>query len=325
MVSFEAFMAYALHDPLHGYYARRISTVGRGGDFTTTAEISPALAKAIADWLVKQLRATKCRDVIELGPGSGALAAAVRENLPWSWRMRIRWHLVETSSTLREIQAKRHELRKTRWHDSVASALDACAGAACIYSNEFFDAFPVRLFQRGEKVWQEVFVQHSNGAFIEVLSDADVLPSSCIWRLDWPVAQRVEVHDAVRHWLEDLAMHWRCGAMLTIDYGASLEQMYVRQPRGSLRAYFMQQRMAGAGIYQNVGRQDLTADVNFTDLIEWSSAFVESGPLQSQRDFLLPWVNGGNPGDVFAVDPMGAGEAFRVWECRRNISYSRDK
>jgi SAM-dependent MidA family methyltransferase len=314
-VSFEAFMAYALHDPHRGYYARRISTVGRGGDFTTTAEISPALSKAIAAWLIKQLRATRCRDVIELGPGSGALAVAVKAHLPWIWRMRTRWHLVETSATLREIQARHPALRNARWHDSVESALGACGGAACLYSNEFFDAFPVRLFQRSTAGWQEVFVQIMDGAVKELLLEEKGLPPSCVWRRDWAAGQRVEIHDSVRQWLAAMAIHWRRGAMLTIDYGASLEEIYHRQPCGSLRAYFMQQRITGAGIYENVGRQDLTADVNFSDMLEWTSAFAESAPLRSQRDFLLPWVNAGNPGDVHAVDPHGAGEAFRVWEC----------
>ena len=34
-IPFEHFMAWALHDPKNGYYARRISGVGGRGDFTT--------------------------------------------------------------------------------------------------------------------------------------------------------------------------------------------------------------------------------------------------------------------------------------------------
>jgi SAM-dependent MidA family methyltransferase len=185
-----------------------------------------------------------------------------------------------------------------------------------LYSNEFFDAFPVRLFQRDATGWQEVFVQRRNGRWMEFLLDVEKLPPSSVWRRSWPMGQRVEVHDSVHRWFEGLATHWRRGAMLTIDYGAPLEEMYHRQPCGSLRAYFLQQRITGAGVYENVGRQDLTADVNFTDMQEWTSAFATSSPLQFQRDFLLPWVDLENPGDCHAVASHGAGEAFRVWECR---------
>lgn len=104
--------------------------------------------------------------------------------------------------------------------------------------------------------------------------------------------------------------------MLTIDYGAVIESLYHRQPAGTVRGYFLQQRITGPAIYQNIGRQDLTADINFTDMIGWSSFFADSSALQSQRDFLLPWVLATHPGDAHAVDAMGAGEAFRVWQCR---------
>jgi SAM-dependent MidA family methyltransferase len=315
-VSFEAFMNHALHDPQIGYYARSISTVGRGGDFTTTAEIAPSLAKAIAAWLVRELRASGCRDVIELGPGSGALSAAVRRHLPLWVRWRVRWHLVETSASLREVQKKRASLRRARWHDSVESALAACEGAACLYSNEFFDAFPVRLFQRVSEGWKELHFRRSIDALQEVWLDASAVPPSSIWRRDWKEGQRIEVHESVQRWLETLGRCWRRGAMLTIDYGAAIESLYHRQPAGTVRGYFLQQRITGPDLYRNIGRQDLTADVNFTDLIEWSSSFASAHSMQSQRDFLLPWVDASHPGDVHASDALGAGEAFRVWQCR---------
>ncbi len=309
-------MAFALHDPVAGYYARRISTVGRGGDFTTTAEISPALAKAVAAWLVRELRTSGCRDVIELGPGSGALAAAVRSEMPWYWRWRTRIHLVETSATLRAVQAKHRELAHARWHETVESALDACQGSACLYSNEFFDAFPVRLFQNTASRWQELHLRRAGESWQEVMRDPDELPDSSVWQRTWPEGQRVEVHASVREWWQNMARHWRDGSMLTIDYGAPLEKLYHRQPAGSLRAYLLQQRLSGEAVYRNVGRQDITADVNFTDMIRWTEAFAESRALQSQREFLLPFATNSHPGDACAVDPFGAGDAFCVWDCR---------
>ena len=47
---FDRFMELALHDPERGYYARRIRGVGKGGDFTTTPMLTPALGKAVAAW-----------------------------------------------------------------------------------------------------------------------------------------------------------------------------------------------------------------------------------------------------------------------------------
>jgi len=315
-VSFETFMSYALHDPKHGYYARSISTVGRGGDFTTTAEISPALAKAIAAWLCDQLRATKCVHVIELGPGSGALAAAVRAQLPWHVRWRTQWHLVETSTSLRSIQQQHPQLRGVQWHDSVEEALSASSGAACLYSNEFFDAFPVRLFQLGCDEWLEVYLrQTAKGDLVECLLAVDELPESSLWQRSWRQGQRVEVHQSVQKWLQAMGHHWQRGAMLTIDYGATADSLYPRQPMGSLRSYRAQQRMTGLDLYKNVGNQDITADVNFTDLMDWSCSFATAQSLQTQAEFLAPHADIKQPGDLYAIDPWGAGGAFQVWHC----------
>jgi SAM-dependent MidA family methyltransferase len=314
-VSFETFMSYALHDPKHGYYARSISTVGRGGDFTTTAEISPALAKAIAAWLQDQLRATKCVHVIELGPGSGALAAAVCAQLPWHVRWRTQWHLVETSTSLRKLQQQRPELGRAQWHDSVETALSASGGAACLYSNEFFDAFPVRLFQYSGDEWLEIYVRQSHYGLVECLVACDQLPNTSLWQRSWHQSQRVEVHQTVQKWLQALARHWQRGAMLTIDYGATADLLYTRQPMGSLRSYRAQQRMTGPDLYKNVGHQDITADVNFTDLMDWSHSFAAAQSLQTQAEFLAPFVDSKHLGDIYASDPWGAGGAFQVWHC----------
>jgi SAM-dependent MidA family methyltransferase len=100
--------------------------------------------------------------------------------------------------------------------------------------------------------------------------------------------------------------------MLTIDYGATAENLYHRRPRGSIRGYLFQQRLEGAAIYQNPGRQDITADVNFTDLRNWSEPFVSGQELTSFAEFLE-----GSADVPGLMDPHGAGGAFLVLEQRR--------
>jgi SAM-dependent MidA family methyltransferase len=75
----------------------------------------------------------------------------------------------------------------------------------------------------------------------------------------------------------------------------------------------MQQRIEGPGIYENPGRQDLTADVNFTDLERWSAPWAETLRLESQREFLRSFAG---PEDAAVMDGHGAGGAFRVLEQR---------
>src|SRR5690606_25664413 len=86
-IPFRRFMELALHHPRHGYYARRISTVGAAGDFSTTPTLSPVLARAIASWLSER---RDIRDVVEVGAGDGSLAEAVLASIPWLKRRRLR-------------------------------------------------------------------------------------------------------------------------------------------------------------------------------------------------------------------------------------------
>ena len=301
------FIAAALHHPEHGYYGRRIRNVGRGGDFTTTAVISPALPAAIASWALRSLRETGCRDLIELGPGDGTLAAGVLARLPW-WR-RIRLHLVESSAPLRRIQQDRLGNR-VRWHPDAASALAACKGRACLYSNEFFDAFPVRRFRFDGSAWSESHILPG----LETWREAGPLPDSTHFHHPWPAGQIIEVHEACKTWLESLASHWRAGAMLTLDYGALVHDLHPRRPGGSLRAYFHHQCLSGHEVFLRPGHQDITADVNFSDLIRWLPSASHS--LRSQHDFLQPFADPADPADLHAIDPDGAGSAFLVLDSR---------
>jgi SAM-dependent MidA family methyltransferase len=302
---FDRFMELALHDPERGYYARRIRGVGRGGDFTTTPMLTPALGRAVAAWAGMAIKASGCRDLIELGPGEGVLAAAVMKHLPWWRRTRTRLHLVERSIPLREKQAALLGKRAV-WHDSVEAALEACGGKACLYSNEFADAFAVRRFRRESGGWSELFLRPAKD-----WQACDGLPDSSLFEIPHPTGQIIEVADSYHDWLRGWLPHWKAGRMLTIDYGAEAGALYHRRPRGSLRAYLMQQRIEGPGIYENPGRQDLTADVNFTDLERWSAPWARTLQLVSQRDFLRPFAG---PEDAAVMDEHGAGGAFRVLE-----------
>lgn len=305
----DRFMAAALHDPESGYYARRIRMVGPRGDFSTAATLSPALGRAVSRWASASLRKTGCHHLIELGPGGGELAAAVLGGLPRTQRWGVRLHLVEGSEPLRERQ--RGLLgKRVRWHETAAEALDACGGRACVYSNEFLDAFPVRRFRRNRDEWEESWALPGR----EIWRPAGPIPESSAIRREWPDGQVVEIHQAVREWFGETLPHWKQGRMLTIDYGTEVDGLYQRQPDGSLRGYFHHQVVSGNQCFTRPGHQDLTADLNFTDLREWASPWARTTRLESQTDFLAGHAQSDEPADRLVADPHGAGGAFLVWE-----------
>ena len=309
-IPFEEFMRRALYDSARGYYARSITGVGRHGDFTTAPMLSEAPAMAIAAWAAAAMRASGCRDLIEIGPGEGQLAAAVMRHLPWHVRLRTRLHLIESSAPLARFQ-RRLLGRRARWHASPVAAMAACAGKAVIFSNELVDAFPVRRFQNVVGGWRELAVSRdADGTIRESLMPPAPLPESSAFTTNHLPGQCIEVHDAYRRWLTDWLPQWRSGRLLTIDYGATADALYHRRPHGTVRAYLLQQRLEGPAIYQNPGRQDLTADVNFTDLIQWSAPWTGSHHLQPLAAFLRAAIDPANPADLALTDENGAGAAF---------------
>jgi SAM-dependent MidA family methyltransferase len=269
-IPFDTFMGIALHHPQDGYYTRNVRTIGSRGDFTTVPQLTPALGQAIGGWLREEAaeRSWKRFNVIECGPGSGALASAVMKSFGWFGRRKVNLHLVETSQTLREEQGMR--VRGT-WHATIEEALAAGEGRALVYHNEFFDAFPCRVFRKENDGWTELYLKVIEGKLQEVfLPPTRPVPASTVFAREWTTGQRVEVFESVREWMRGMAGSWKQGAMLVVDYGASADQIYQRRPAGTLRAYRGQQRLTGDEVYELPGRQDITADVNFDDLQGWA-------------------------------------------------------
>ena len=85
-ISVERFMREALYHPRFGYYSRRVRSVGRTGDFSTTATLHPALGWAVGAWANAHRMEVSGRGhwhLIELGGGGGQLAAGVIRSVGW--------------------------------------------------------------------------------------------------------------------------------------------------------------------------------------------------------------------------------------------------
>ncbi len=148
------YMAACLMHPQHGYYSTR-DPLGAGGDFTTAPEISQMFGELLGlslaqSWLDQGAPAPFV--LAELGPGRGTLMADILRataRVP-GFHAAARLHLVETSPALRAEQAKR--LPQATWHDVVQTLPD---GPLFLVANEFFDALPIRQFQRAGEDWRE--------------------------------------------------------------------------------------------------------------------------------------------------------------------------
>jgi SAM-dependent MidA family methyltransferase len=321
-ITFERFMELALYHPVHGYYTGGGAAIGRAGDFSTAATIGDSLARSVASWLKAEARQLSMPGprVIELGGGTGRLAAGIlRSFMPWQ---RIRYRIVEISSTLRGLQERELSGKDVQWSDSIGAALAAFGGEAILISNEFVDAFPCQRFERGEQGWKEIFLALEGDLWREEYLESCSAPSSSTLTGKYGIGQRVETLRSYRTWLTRMVPHLRRGAMLTIDYGGPPDEIYHRRAAGTMRAYFRHQRIDGMGIYLRPGLQDLTADVNFLDLQEWGhGAGLETVQFVTQADFIRTWskprTTSQQLADQYVADESGMGRAFKVLHQRR--------
>jgi SAM-dependent MidA family methyltransferase len=328
-IPLDRFMHEALYNKECGYYTCRASDVGRHGDFATSVSLDPAMGSAIAawamgarDWLPRRRR----WHLIEIGGGGGQLAAQIRRSIPRRHRFGLRYHIVEVSPALQAVQQRRLGRRAVRWHTSVESALDAAEGAALMFSNELVDAFPCKQLVRGQHEWLELHLELRDGDLVECLeplTDPGIAPGhySGLAALEQAaVGHRFEIHPAYNDWLAGWLPRLTSGGLLTIDYGdkaAALRTTFA----GSLRGHFRHQHIHGPEVYQRFTYQDLTADVNFTDLQNWGEqAGLTTGFLITQQEFLERFLLNAQeqattrPTLAFLMHPAGAGSAFKALE-----------
>ncbi|MDB4265338.1 SAM-dependent methyltransferase [bacterium] len=294
LVRFDHFMADALYGK-NGYYTSPRPILGARGDFTTTPKLTKLLARRIAEWIqAAWKRNGRTLSVIELGPGDGTLAQDIRQCLPFLKRRSLDYHFVEISPHLTKRQQEKNQ---GTWHPTLQEALAKTQGRALIISNEFFDAFPVRIFNSQS---EELFL---NPQRQEIWQPASGLPDSTLFENP---PSRFEVAESIHQWTKSDLSHLQKGEILTIDYGGDQEEVYHRRPLGSLRGYAHHMRLLPPEAYQNPGKQDFTFDVSFPDLIHWGSALgLENVALTTQADFLG------------SDDLDGAGGAFKVLHQRK--------
>lgn len=262
------FMAEALGHPRHGYYINR-DPLGTAGDFTTAPEISQMFGELVGLWCAdvwQRIGAPAPLRLVEFGPGRGTLmadalrAAAV---LP-GFVEAVTIHLIETSLALRQRQQATLTGRALHWHATID---EVPTGPALVVANEFFDALPVRQFQRAEAGWHERLVAASGDGFAFTLGPDPLpptaLPPAFAAAAVGDIAELAPAREAVMQQLAERLVA-DGGAALVIDYGHAQSR-----PGDSLQAV---RDHAFAPVLAAPGEADLTAHVDFQALAAVAAA-----------------------------------------------------
>ncbi|PYE84053.1 class I SAM-dependent methyltransferase [Pseudoroseicyclus aestuarii] len=252
------YMGQCLLHPQHGYYSTR-DPLGAAGDFTTAPEISQMFGELIGLSLAQAwLQDGRPESIVlaELGPGRGTLMAdALRATarVP-GFHAALQLHLVEASPALRAEQASR--LPQAQWHDRIETLPEV---PLYLVANEFFDALPIRQFQRAGSGWRERMVTQAEGQLSFALAPPAPQPLLHHRLEDTEDGDLVELAPALPGIASEIGRRIAAhgGAALIFDYGGW------RSRGDTLQALA---RHETADPLAAPGEADLTAHVDFEAL-----------------------------------------------------------
>jgi SAM-dependent MidA family methyltransferase len=340
-ISFAEFMHLALYAPCFGYYSAGSQKFGDstkgGGDFVTAPEISPLFAQTLSNQILQVLNLTN-GNILELGAGTGKLAADILLTLAEKNSTPAKYFILEVSDHLRQIQLETLQKRLSEnliqcveWLSALPSNFNGV-----IIGNEVLDAIPVHIvhakengiYERGVAVEAEEFVWQD-----KALSEPSLLES--VSKLKLPEGYVTEVSPVASGLIASLAHSLQQGVILMIDYGfAAREYYHPQRNQGTLMCHY--QHYAHSDPLINIGLQDITAHVDFTSI---AHAGVNHGlalsGFCSQAQFLmncgiLELMSKVSPHDVARYVPLAAaaqkllspaemGDLFKVIALSKNI------
>jgi SAM-dependent MidA family methyltransferase len=277
-LSFERFMDAALYAPGLGYYSAGAHKLGAGGDFTTAPEVSRLFGACVARQCAEILNALRGGSILEIGAGSGKLAADILLRLEALGQLPEHYWILETSADLRERQ-QRHFARhlpqlqeRVHWLDRPPEE----SFDGLILANEVLDALPVTRFRWHRDRVQELGVVIDGGGFAWGPRAASPAVAEACRRLSqaggaWEEGYVSEYCPRLVAWTHSVTQTLRAGAALWFDYGLPRSQYYLPERRdGTLLCHFRHRAHGDPFLYP--GLQDITAWVDYTLLAEASRA-----------------------------------------------------
>ena len=298
-IGFDRFMELALYAPAMGYYSGGARKFGAAGDFVTAPEISSAFARTVATQAL-QIMAASAMQIIEVGAGSGRLAADLLLELELRGALPERYAIIELSGELRERQratiAERAPqlIDRVVWLDALPERFDGL-----VLANELLDAMPVQLvvwghdddeqtiFERGVSVQGGEFIWIDRPANGRVLERAQQLGEERSAEAPLPPGYLSEIGLTAADWTASWATIIGRGALLLFDYGFPRHEYYHQQrSSGTLMCHY--RHHAHGEPFFLPGLQDITAHVDFTAIVEagFDAGFEFLG-YTTQATFLL--------------------------------------
>jgi SAM-dependent MidA family methyltransferase len=257
-ISFADFMRACLYEPSLGYYTAGAAKLGEAGDFVTAPEISPLFGATLAQAFAS------CADhgVLELGAGSGALAASFLDTLP-----EVSYRILEVSADLRARQQATLTSRNISWLDTLPEKI-----SGLVLLNEVLDAVPCDIVRFHDDRFEQAYVVALGDAFgwrwLPLLSGA--LFDAAKKRVPPIQGYTTEINleaEALAATLVTKLDTDTPAAICFIDYGFPRREFYMpSRAKGSLMCHYRHRAHPDPLVLP--GLQDVTSHVDFTAIAE---------------------------------------------------------
>ena len=343
-IGFDEYMELALYMPGLGYYSSGTEKIGEAGDFITAPEVSALYSRCIARQVAEVIDQLTDKHILELGPGTGALAIEMMLELEQLDSLPDRYYMLETSADLRDRQQHRISQEVPRLYERFCW-LDTLTDVflnGVIIGNEVLDALPIcRVrYEKGEFMELAVGTDKNRFSWCQRTLAIDKQAVCARWFAEAgtkPIdGYQTEINFILNAWMNTISTALSQGLILLIDYGyPRQEYFHPQRTQGTLLCHYRHHAHPDPFLYP--GLQDITASVDFTAVAEAAhDAGLQVQGYTTQAHFLIncgiagliKQVQSGSPIEQLEIAkqarlltmPGEMGERFKVIALGKNLN-----
>ena len=280
----DIFFKNVLYDKKFGYYNSQIP-LGKKGDFITSPKISNLFSEIIAIWIIscwETFGKPKNFNIVELGPGDGSLTNILLRSFKKfpEFNSVKKMFLFEESKLLKKIQKRKIVDKDIKWINNFSGIKK---GPVIFFGNEFFDAIPIKQFKKlKNSILEKNYTLGKNFKIKQVFKKAS---ESNIKDIEsYKVLRKLKFIEFPKLGFQELKKITKkisklSGCILLIDYG------YLKPNNQNTLQSVMRHKKNK--LFNNLGKADITAHVNFALLNEF---FLKNNlkikNLITQKEFL---------------------------------------
>jgi SAM-dependent MidA family methyltransferase len=301
-ISFRRFMEMALYEPSLGYYVAGMRKIGKSGNFVTAPEISTLFSQCLANQCQQVLQSLVQGSILELGAGSGIMAADMLQHLEQQQCLPEQYYILDISPELKQRQRETlqkqvpHLIDKVIWLDQLPENF-----IGVIVGNEVLDAMPVDLFSidtpanldnndTSTMIYNNHVIWKNDYFALKAVPASSTLQQQVqalnIDRRDCSENYTSEINPNLPAWCASISECLQQGVILLIDYGYTQSEYYLPERcMGTLICHYQHRSHNNPLIYPSL--QDITANVDFTAVAHAASdAQLDVLGFSNQATFL---------------------------------------